>query len=291
QQPLQLSLQSFHACVSDFERKAQAPRGVLGSGTQLVGRLLREPHDLLVVAEVVVAQLGVAVEAKPSPDDPVEAANEEVGEEVRARLVLGAENLIAMSAREPREAVEVGATVRVGDDRLVAGGRLFDSGADPLGPVVQLGRDGPHLDVPAAPGGDLLHVQRERATADDDLRHPGKASWSTNRSLKSERPEGWTYSTSSSTAFAAARSVTERAAIFAPSPATFPAETMRVSGSFGTRPIFTALAALRYEPNEPPSSTCAISPGSRSRSRQRRFQPVAIDAFANWSSRTSRCER
>src|SRR5438105_7576928 len=239
------------------------------------------------------------VEAEPAPDDAVEAADQEVGEEVGARLVLGAEDLVAVRAREAREAREVGAAVRVRDGDVVAGGRVLDGGTDPLWPVVQLRRDRAHLDVPTAPGGDLPHVQRQRAASHHDLRamstptciHPGKASWSTNRSLKSARPESSTYSTSSSTAFAAARSVTERAAIFAPSPATFPAETMRVSGSFGTRPIFTALAALRYEPNEPPSSTCAISPGSRSRSRQRRFQPVAIEAFANWSSRTSRCER
>ena len=95
------------------------------------------------------------------------------------------------------------------------------------------------------------------------------------------RPESSTYSTSSRIACAAARSVTESAAIFAPSPATLPAETIRASGSFGTRPIFTALAALRYEPNEPPSSTCEISAGSTPRSLQRIVQPVAIDAFAN----------
>src|SRR5439155_24726582 len=185
----------------------------------------------------------------------------------------------------------ISSAMRVCADGAVAGGRLVDRAADPLGPVVELGRDGADLDVPAATGRDLLHVEGERPAGDDNLRHPGKASWSTNRSLKSARPDSSTYSTSSSTAFAAARSVTERAAIFAPSPATFPAETMRVSGSFGTSPIFTALAALRYEPNEPPSSTCAISSGSMSRSRQSRFQPVAMDAFANWSSRTSRCER
>ena len=66
---------------------------------------------------------------------------------------------------------------------------------------------------------------------------------------------------------------------------------MRGSGSLGTSPIFTALAAVRYEPNEPPSSTCEISVGSTPRSLQRIAQPVAIDAFANCSSRTSRCER
>ena len=66
---------------------------------------------------------------------------------------------------------------------------------------------------------------------------------------------------------------------------------MRISGSVGTSPIRTALAGERYEPNEPASSTCGISGGSIPSSRQRIVQPVAIDAFANWSSRTSRCER
>ena len=43
--------------------------------------------------------------------------------------------------------------------------------------------------------------------------------------------------------------------------------------------------------HEPASSTCATSSGSTPRSRQRICQPVAIDALANCSSRTSRCER
>ena len=51
------------------------------------------------------------------------------------------------------------------------------------------------------------------------------------------------------------------------------------------------LAGVRYEPNEPPRSTCEISDGSIPRSLQRIVQPVAIEAFANCSSRTSRCER
>src|SRR5215831_9693997 len=186
---------------------------------------------------------------------------------------------------------EVGAAVRVCDHDIVAGRCLVDSSADALGPVVELGWHGPDLDIPAAAGSDLPHVERERAATDDDLSHAGKASWSTNRSLKSSRPDSSTYSTSSRTALAAARSVTDRAAIFAPSPATFPAATIRGSGSFGTSPIFTALAAVRYVPNEPPRRTCEISAGSIPRLRHRICQPVAIEAFANCSSRTSRCDR
>ena len=81
---------------------------MLGTGAQLGGRVLRQPDDLFVIAEVLVAQLRVPVEPEPAPDDAVEAADEEVGEEERARLVLGAEDLVAMRARETRVAVEIG---------------------------------------------------------------------------------------------------------------------------------------------------------------------------------------
>ena len=60
----------------------------------------------------------------------------------------------------------------------------------------------------------------------------------------------------------ACRSRTESSAIFAPSPATLPAQTIRVTGSPGTRPIRTAQAGERYEPNEPASSTCWMSRAS-----------------------------
>src|SRR5438874_7180183 len=219
----------------------------------------------------------MAVEPEPPPDDSVEALDEEVCEEVRRRVVLGAVELVAVRAGEAGVALEVGAAMRVGDDRVVAGRRLLDGGADPLRPVVQLGRHRAHVDVPAAAGGDLLHVQRECAAADDHPSHPGNASSSMNRSLKSARPDSSTYSTSSSTAFAAARSVTDSAAIFAPSPATLPAATMRASGNLGTRPILTALEAVRNEPNEPPRSTWDTSSGSMPSSLQRIVHPVAIE--------------
>ncbi len=141
---------------------------MLGRGAELVGRLLREPDDALVVAEVVVAQLGIAVEAEPAPDDVVEAPDEKVGEEVRRRLVLGAVDLVAMRAGELGVPREVGAAVGVRDDDVVAVRGLGDGGADLLGAVVQLGRDRSDLEIPAAPGGDLLDVEGKRAARDDD---------------------------------------------------------------------------------------------------------------------------
>src|SRR5262249_6262467 len=208
-------------------------------------------------------ELRMPVEPEPAPDDAVETAHEEVGEEEGARLVppirqSRAEDLVAVGTTETPMAVEVGATVRVGDDDVVSRRRLVDGGPDALGAVVEIGRHGADLDVPAAPGRDLPHVERKRAATDDDLGHAGKASWSTNRSLKSSRPDNSTYSTSSRTAFAAARSVTDRAAIFAPSPATFPAATIRGSGSFGTSPILTALAAVREGPKRAPNRTRGV---------------------------------
>src|SRR5262245_35438871 len=171
---------------------------------QLRRRRLGEPDDALVVAEVLVAQLRVAVEAEPADDHAVEGADEEVGQEVRARLVLGAVDLVAVRALEPAVAGEVGSAIGVGDDDDVVPGGLGDGGTDLLRAVVQRGRDGSHLDVPAPASGDRLDLERERPAGDDDARgHPGKASWSTKRSLKSPRPESSTYSTSSSTAAAA----------------------------------------------------------------------------------------
>ena len=199
----------------------------------------------------------------------VEAPHEEVGEEVRRRLVLGAVDLVAVRAGELRVAGEVGAAVRVRDDDVVAVGGLLDRGADPLGAVVQLGRHRAHLEVPAAPRGDLLHVQRERAAADDDLRHAGKRELVDEQvvevgaageldvlDLVEHRVRG------------GALGHRERGDLRALA-GDVPGRDDARSGSFGTRPIFTALAALRYEPNEPPSSTCEISSGSMPRSRQR----------------------
>ena len=69
------------------ERQAEQPRGVLGGAAQRRRRALRQPHAAAVGVEVVVAQLGIAVEAERAPDRVLERAREEVGEEVRARLL------------------------------------------------------------------------------------------------------------------------------------------------------------------------------------------------------------
>src|SRR6476659_8095849 len=67
-----------------LERQAELRRRVRRSGAQLRGRALGEVDDPAVVAEVVVAQLRVAVEPERAPDGAVERPREEVGQEVRA---------------------------------------------------------------------------------------------------------------------------------------------------------------------------------------------------------------
>src|SRR5581483_9635952 len=113
----------------------------------------------------------------------------------------------------------------------VASLQLGDGRGDPLRPAVKERRDGNHLDLPSPPARDRLDVEGERSAADDGAAHPGNASLSMNRSLKSGRPESSTYSTSRTIDSASARSRSDSAAIFAPSPATFPAETIRGSAS------------------------------------------------------------
>src|SRR5581483_6103185 len=107
------------AGLSDLERQREPGGGGFGLRPEPVGRLLREPDDALVIAEVVVAQLGVAVEPEAAPDDAVEGADEEVGEVVGARLVLGeaAEELVAVGPGQAAPVVEraPGAAVGVAD--------------------------------------------------------------------------------------------------------------------------------------------------------------------------------
>src|SRR5262249_1970153 len=184
--------------------------GALRLRAQLLRRRLREPDDARVVPEVLVAQLGMAVEPERAHHDLVERTHEEVRQEVGAGLLLHElahlvprEDAVAVGAVGADEAVERTArpAVGVGQHDVIISRRRGDCRRDPLRAAVQLGRQGADVEVPAAPGRDLLHVARERATGDDDLRHAGNASWSTNRSLKSLRPESSTYSTSSTMEF------------------------------------------------------------------------------------------
>ena len=70
---------------------------------------LRDQHDTPVVAEVHVAQLRMAIEAEPLPQECLEVLGEEVGEEegaelffVHGRELIGAaEELVAVRPRQP----------------------------------------------------------------------------------------------------------------------------------------------------------------------------------------------
>ena len=78
-------------CVPTSTRVSGRPMisaALCGQAVELVVRLLGEPDHAGVVAEVVVAQLGVAVESELDDDGAEEGLHEEVGEHVRARLVL-----------------------------------------------------------------------------------------------------------------------------------------------------------------------------------------------------------
>ena len=133
--------------------------------------------------------------------------------------------------------------------------------ADPLGPVVELGRQRAHVEVPAAALRDRADVQRERAAATTTTSSSRERELVDEEVVEVGAPESSTYSTSSSTAFAAARSSPRARRSSRLRRRRCRPTTIRVSGSRGTSPIFTALAAERYEPNEPPSSTCEMSSG------------------------------
>ena len=113
-----------------------------------------------------------------------------------------------------------------------------------------------------------------------------------NRSLKSARPDSSTYSTSSSTASAAARSVhRERRDLRALAGDVAGRHDARQRQPRHEPDPDRARRASGTRRTSRPSSTCEISVGLDPESCSRICQPVAIDAFANCSSRTSRCDR
>src|SRR4051812_46925335 len=266
-EPLELALEAPLADRPHLERQADPRRGALRRAAVRRRVRLREPQDARVGAEVVVAQLGPAVEPELAHDRVLERAREEVGEEVRPGLLrerlrnlVAREDVVAVLAaqaldaravergveRAVRPAAPVGAREAVValTQRVDA---LADRRRDLVRPVVQQRRHRVQVDAPAAPARDRAHVDRERAAGDDaDPRaHPGNASWSMKASLKSARPESSTYSTSSRIDRASARSRSDSAAIFAPSPATFPAERIRGIARRGTTPMRIALMGER----------------------------------------------
>ena len=170
-------------------------------------------HDAAVIAEVIVAQLGKAVEAEAANDERVEMADEKIGEVERARLVFGErrERLLAgiegvamraFDAAHPlfrEHAIELaaGAAIAIEAEDLVVGcaigadlrpHRLRDS----LGMVVQLRRQAGDVD-----GVELEreHFARQRAAGDDqDAARPAGgraiASSRNRRSPSSLLPQG-----------------------------------------------------------------------------------------------------
>ena len=76
-----------------MKRRSKARPQPLGGGLRLRRRLrivdLRQIDDTLVSAEIIVAQFGIAVEAKAADHQRIEMTDEEVGEVERAGLLLG----------------------------------------------------------------------------------------------------------------------------------------------------------------------------------------------------------
>jgi hypothetical protein len=143
---------------------------------QLVVRLLGQPDDASVRVEVVVPQHGPAVQPELLLHRAREGSDQEVGEEVRARLLLEerldagrpGKHVVAVQARQAVQA-EVGADVVERAVRAAIGvadghppvrvaqalGQLPDLGGDLLRLVVQQRRQRIHVDRPGMPFADL----------------------------------------------------------------------------------------------------------------------------------------
>src|SRR5439155_10822251 len=263
-------------------------------------------------------QVGVAIEAESLHDRAVEVADEPVGQEERAgplladlsELLRTRVHLVAVRSAQPvcahffqqRLQLSGRSAIAIHDHQLFVSRpklvQLFAQLVDDPGRIkVKQRGDAIDVDVPLAPVDDVLHLAAERAA--DDQRggaHVTCSSWGNpstemKESLKSERPDSSTYSMRAGSSNATCRSRYDSSAIFAPSPAEFPTAMMRSTSTAGTRPMILALSGFRYEPNEPPSSTSSRSPALTPRMSIRTLIPVAMDPFANWSSRMSRWVR
>src|SRR5579875_1730073 len=107
QQRLERALKPAIADDLDLERQPERSRGPLGRRARRRGGALREPEHAGVVAEVLFAQLRVAVQPQLAPDRAIESARQEVGEQVGAGLLakrlerlLAGEGLVAVGGGE-----------------------------------------------------------------------------------------------------------------------------------------------------------------------------------------------
>ena len=188
QQEFELALQPGRAGADHGQREAEPVRNRLRAGLQ--GRVagLGQPHHAPVVAEVVRPQLRVAVQAEPGEHGPAEAADQEIGQHVGARLgfeqrrhpVRPGQQVVAVQPGQPPQPQAagqlvqrpVGAAVRVADrHRQPAGlrrhGQPLDLRGDRGGPVVQQRGQAVQFHRPAPAGGDLPDGAAQRPAGDD----------------------------------------------------------------------------------------------------------------------------
>jgi Luciferase-like monooxygenase len=193
-QPFKLAFQPAGPGLDDGERQAEHRRDALRLRLQVRGPVLGEPDHPAVMAEVVRPQFRVPVQAEPGQHGPVEAAHQEVGQQVRAWLgveklahaLRAGEHVVAVQARQPPQPQAgaqvikgaVGAAIGVGHRHpLPAGERLgrqpFCPGRDLLRAVVQDGGQGMHLDRPLAARDDLPDMRAQRPAGDHHQRSTG----------------------------------------------------------------------------------------------------------------------
>ena len=147
------------AGLAHLERQPELAAARSACGAQLGRRLLREPDDPRVVAEVVVAQLGMAVEPERCQTTRSKLRTRKSvrkyvpGSSRAARALLAREDVVAVAPSKPRVAPSSAPRVPQSAYATTTSSPAQASSTaarDPLGPVVQLGRQRPHLDVPAA---------------------------------------------------------------------------------------------------------------------------------------------